>query len=235
MEWVAEDVAGRLPLSVTVAEASIDGQIEFARAAADLGARWVVLQPPPVRGVPEAELARFFAAVAEKSPLPVGLQIAPEYLGVGFSAEGLRHLGRSHPNIKILKLEMSAVGLARLREITEGTYDIFNGRAGIEMTDCLRAGAVGIIPGAESADVLARIYEHMVGGNEAEADRLYSGLLPMLVFLMESIDTFLVHGKRVLAHRLESDCTATRPPAAPATAFGLSLARRFADRLGPLG
>src|SRR5215831_14416556 len=46
MESVAADVRGRVPYAVTVAEPSVAGQIEFARAAAGAGADWVILQPP---------------------------------------------------------------------------------------------------------------------------------------------------------------------------------------------
>lgn len=238
MEWVAEDLRGRLPLSVTVAEPSIQGQAEFVRAAAELGAKWVILQPPPVKGVPETQLVRFLGAVADRTPLPVAIQIAPEYLGVGLSAEALRTLNRQHANVTILKLEATAVGIRHIIDITEGVYDVFNGRAGIEITDAIRAGCVGIIPGSECFDALARIYDRMVSGDsasEAEADRLYCDLLPTLVFLMDSMDTFLVYGKRILGHRLAIAETAARPPASPPTEFGLCLARRYADALGPLG
>src|SRR6266511_401625 len=83
MEWVAEDIAGRVPLAVTVAEITVAGQTEFVKRAAAVGAGWAILQPPPVKGVPESELIRFFGAVAEQSPLPLAIQNAPEYLGIG--------------------------------------------------------------------------------------------------------------------------------------------------------
>ena len=38
LEWVAEDLGGRKPLVVTVAEPSVHGQAEMARAAERLGA-----------------------------------------------------------------------------------------------------------------------------------------------------------------------------------------------------
>ena len=234
LDWVAEDVAGRRPLAVTVAEPSVEGQVEFVRAAADAGAAWAILQPPPARGLPEREYLDFFAAVADRAPLPLALQVAPEYLGVGYSAEGLAELNRAHPNVAILKLEANAVTIERYVDATEGAFDVFNGRAGLEMTDSLRAGAVGIIPGAEVCDVLVRVFEAMAAG-EAEAERLYAEVLPYLVFVMHSIDHLLVYGKAMYARRLGGEVgIAARAPATPATEFGLALIERFADRLGPL-
>ena len=83
LEWVAEDLAGRKPLAVTVAEPSVAGQLEMARAAERLGAGWVILQPPPVAGLPELEYVRFLGAVADGVSLPVAVQNAPGYLGRG--------------------------------------------------------------------------------------------------------------------------------------------------------
>lgn len=237
MEWVAEDIGGQVPLAVTVAETSTDGQIEFVKAAAAVGAKWVILQPPPVKHVPESELVRFFGAVADASPIPVAIQNAPEYLGIGLTHAGIRALHRAHPNFTIIKLEATAIAIASLLDEVEGALDVFNGRDGIEMLDSMRAGAVGIIPGGEAFDVLARAFDHMASGTEAgtqEAERLYAKVLPLLILLMESMDTFLVYGKPVLGHRLSIAETKPRLPATPPTAFGLAAAKRYADALGKL-
>lgn len=180
-EWVAEDLDGRVPLAVTVAEPSIRGQTEFVKFAAALGAKWAILQPPPVKGIPESELIRFFGAVAETSPIPLAIQNAPEYLGIGLSPGGLKALNSAHPNVSIVKMEATAVSIARLRDELGDSVDIFNGRAGVELIDSIRAGAVGVIPGGETFDILTRIFDRMTDGTkegEAEAERLYVKSFP---------------------------------------------------------
>jgi 2-keto-3-deoxy-L-arabinonate dehydratase len=237
MEWVAEDIGGKVPLTVTVAETSVAGQAEFVKAAAGVGAKWAILQPPPVKHVPESSLVRFFGAIADASPIPIAIQNAPEYLGIGLSHAGIRELHRNHPNFTIIKLEATAVAIARLLEDVDGALDVFNGRDGIEMLDSMRAGAVGIIPGGEAFDVLARAFDQMAEGTEksvAEAERLYAKVLPLLIFLMESMDTFLVYGKPVLGHRLGIAEIEPRLPSTPPSAFGLEMARRYAAVLGKL-
>src|ERR687891_637932 len=74
MEWVAEDLDGRLPLAITVFGATPAEQIAFVRAAAERGADWVILQPPQT-GAPitEDQLVDFFGAVADASPVPVAI------------------------------------------------------------------------------------------------------------------------------------------------------------------
>lgn len=234
MEWVAEDINGAVPLAVTVAESSIQGQSDFVKAAAGLGAKWAILQPPPVKGVPESELIRFFGAVADASPMPIGIQNAPEYLGIGLSHSGIATLHKNHPNVQIMKLEATALAIGRLVDQVGGTLDIFNGRDGIEMIDSMRAGAVGIIPGAEVADLLARIFDLMAAGSVEEAERRYQAVLPLLIVLMETMDTFLVYGKHVIGQRLGIKETDTRVPFTPPTAFGLEMMKRYATAAGPL-
>lgn len=237
LEWVAEDIDGKVPLAVTVAETSVAGQSEFVKAAAAVGASWAILQPPQVKHVPESELIRFFGAIADASPIPVAVQNAPEYLGIGLSNTSIRELHRSHPNFAMVKLEATAVAISRLLEEVDGEVDVFNGRDGIEMLDAMRAGAAGIIPGGEAFDVLTRAFDQMEMGTEEsilEAERLYAKILPLLVFLMESMDTFLVYGKPILGYRLGINEIEARLPATPPSTFGKAVAMRYAASLGKL-
>ena len=237
LDWVAEDLGGRLPLAVTVSEPNVAGQVSFLRAAADAGADWAILQPPPVRGMPEAEYIRFFGAVAEGSELPIAVQNAPQYIGIGLSNRGLATLRRNHPNVVAVKAECTALEVARLVEETQGAFRILNGRGGLELTDNLRAGCVGMIPGLESADLQARIFDLMGGEgrkDEVHADDLYRDLLPLLVFLMQSLDTILCYGKRLAARRLGLGAVHDRAPAMRPTPLGLANLERHARRLGCL-
>ena len=236
MEWVIEDAAGQVPVAVTIAEPSLAGQIDFARAAEAAGASWLVLQPPPVKSVPEADLIRFFGAVADRCTVPVAIQNAPEYLGIGLSVDGIAALNRAHANVSIIKLEATATVIDRLHQAVGGSMDIFNGRAGIDMIEALRAGAVGFIPGGESYDVLTRVFNDLTApdGDPLRGEALYREVLPLLVFLMESIDNVLLHGKAVLGHRLGIAQTAPRAPFGAPSAFTKDMVRRYAAAMGAL-
>lgn len=237
MEWTADAVARRLPLAVTVAEPSVQGQTAFVRAAKDAGADWVILQPPPVAGLSEAELLRFFGSVADTTDLPVAIQNAAQFLGVGLSNASLRALNRNHPNVCLLKGEAPAHVIERLVADTGGAYRVFNGRGGMELPECLRAGCVGMIPAPECFDAQLAIYELMRTGDpgdEAEAERRYREILPLVAFMMSSIDTFVCYGKRIVARRLGIDAVFDRAPCQRPTEFGLLMAGRLSAGLGPL-
>jgi 2-keto-3-deoxy-L-arabinonate dehydratase len=232
MAWAAEDLGGRLPLAVTVFGATPDEQIAFVEAAAARGADWVILQPPQT-GAPitEEQLVDFFGAVADAGPLPVAIQNAPQYIGVGLSSQGLDRLSRRHPNVRLLKAEGSAVETRALIELTEGRIAVFQGRGGMELVDVLRAGCAGMIPSVESCAVQARIFELMQTGraeDEREAERLYAELAPLVMFLMQSVDQFLCYGKRLTAQRLGIAEVHDREPAQAPTAFGLACLARHA-------
>jgi 2-keto-3-deoxy-L-arabinonate dehydratase len=238
MEWAAEDLAGRLPLAITVFGATPAEQSAFVRAAAEHGADWVILQPPRTEEpITEDRLVDFFGAVADAAPVPVAIQNAPQYIGVGLSGAGLDRLSRDHPNVRLLKAEGSAVETRALIELMEGRIAVFQGRGGMEFTDVMRAGCAGMIPSVESCHLQARMFELMQTGraeDEAEAERLYAALAPLITFLMQSVDQFLCYGKRLTARRLGIAEVHDRAPAQAPTAFGLDCLGRHAavlDRL----
>ena len=243
MEWAADDLAGRLPLAFTVFGGTPAEQIAFVRAAAERGADWVILQPPQAprgqAGAPinEDQLIDFFGAVADASPVPVAIQNAPQYIGVGLSGAGLDRLSRDHPKVRLLKAEGSAVDTRSLIELTEGRIDVFQGRGGLEFTDVMRAGCVGLIPSVESCHVQSRMFELLQTGraeDQAAAERLYAELAPLIVFLMQSVGQFLCYGKRLTAQRIGIAEVHDRAPAQAPTRFGLECLARHAvglDRL----
>ena len=233
VEWVAADVAGRLPFAVTVADGNVADMVESARFAQGAGASWLILQPPrpPITG---AQLIAYFGAVAAAVDMPMAIQNAPEFLGVGLTPAELLALHDAHPNICIIKAESSAVGVARMIDHVGGRMAVFNGRAGLELTDNHRAGVSGMIPGMDTIDVQVAVERAMRAGDEAEAERLYARMLPAVTFAMQGLAHLVLYGKHIAALRLglEPDCG--RNPCDTATPQGLAWAARMAGDLGPL-
>lgn len=234
MRWLAEDLAGRLPFAITVFGETVDVQAAFVREAAALGAGWVILQPPPTRPMPEDDLVRFFGAVADRSPVPVAIQNAPQYIGVGLGTEALGRLMAEHRNVRLLKGEASALEIGLQIEALRragNEVTVLNGRGGLELPDILRAGCAGLIPAPETVDVHVAIYAAMRRGDGAEADRLYASVLPLTVFTMQSIPQLICYGKRALARRLGITTVFDREPCQRPTAAGLMALERHAGHL----
>lgn len=237
IEWTAEDLAGRLPLAVTANEMSVHGQVEIVKLAAQVKADWVILQPPPVRNVPEAELVSFFGKVAEASELPVAIQNNPVNLDVVLSAGALKTLNRNHPNVSLLKGEGPIDYVRRLIEDTDGAFTVFNGRGGMELPSSMRLGCAGLIPAPEVSDVLARIYDLFRKGDDAsiaEAERLHTTLLPLLTYVMASPEHMLCYGKRLYARRIGVEQVHPRHPCIEPNAFGTAIVERYSADLPAL-
>lgn len=235
VEWASEEVSGKIPMAVTVYGNSVDQQTRFAKMSQSIGADWLILQPPPVKGLSESDWLDFFSRVMDSTSLPVAIQNAPEYLGVGLSVKGLIVLQQRHPNFKLLKGEAHTGAIAEVIRAMQGKLSVFNGRGGLELTDNLRAGCVGIIPAPECVDRQIQIFELMEKeGAEAEneAERLYQEILPMNVFVMQSIEHLICYGKRILAARLGLEVH-DRLPAMNPNAFVLQRAQHYAKMLGP--
>jgi 4-hydroxy-tetrahydrodipicolinate synthase len=233
--WTLDAAAGRVPVSVTISDNTVVCQIESDRRAAEAGAAWAVLQPPPVKSASEEELIRFFGAVADASPIPIGIQNAPEYIGIGLSNAGLIELHRRHPAVSILKAEGTGLYIGRLAEESGGGFTLFNGRDGIEMLDSLRHGCAGLIPGVEACDVESRIYDLHAAGRAAEADRAFREILPLLHFLMHTVDHLLCYGKRLAARRIGLSEVHDRGPAMAPHPVGTAILDHWSRDLGRLG
>mgnify|MGYP003700579079 CR=1 FL=1 len=227
-DWTLQAAAGRVPVSVTVSDNTTGGQIETVRRAADVGAAWAVLQPPPVKSASEAALIEFFGTVADAAPIPVGIQNAPEYIGIGLSNAGLIELNRRHPNVRVVKAEGPVMTIARLAEEAGGALALFNGRNGIELLDSLRNGCDGMIPGVETCDL------HRAGEEDA-ADAAFREILPLLHFLMSTVDHLLCYGKRLAARRIGLDAVHDRGPAMAPHPAGMRTLEHWSRGLGRLG
>jgi 2-keto-3-deoxy-L-arabinonate dehydratase len=233
VEWVAADIAGRLPLAVTIADGNCPDMIESARFARRCGAAWLILQPPRPPATAN-DLIEFFGTVADSVDCPIAIQNAPEFLGLALSASELNHLTHRHPNVTIVKAESSAVAVARLIETVGTRLRVFNGRAGLELVDNFRAGVHGMIPGIETIDFQVGIEKAMRLGDPQKAEALYGSILPTLSFIMQGLPHFVLYGKLIAALRLGLAPSHSRRPAEEPTAFGVAAAHRFADALGPL-
>ena len=231
VEWTAEDLAGRLPLGVTLSGSSVAEQVELLRAAERNGASWVILQPPMVGVYPPAEYLTFFGRVADATHLPVAIQNAPAYMGRGLSAAEIADLVARHANVRLLKGEMSAVDIERVIAHTEGRIRVFNGRGGLELIDNLRAGVEGFVLAPDIADHAAIAVDLFQRTAPAEASARYERILPAVTFAMQSLESLVCYGKRVFAARAGLQVHDRGPGLRP-TPFGLDLVARHAEALG---
>lgn len=241
IHWTAQDLGGAAPMAVTLSGATVAEQLDLAQVAIDVHARYFILQPPVRIGGPiaEPELEAFFAQVmaglAVRAPtIPVGIQNAPEFLGTGLNAEALARLRQQCPNFLFMKGEAPVVIIERTLQQVGPGFPVLNGRGGMELVDNLRAGCAGMVVAPDCAWEQQHIANLFAVGAQKEAEVEYARILPAIVFVMQSLETLFVYGKRIAAWRSGMDVLHDRRCALAPTPFGLSVARRFAAQLGPL-
>jgi 2-keto-3-deoxy-L-arabinonate dehydratase len=236
IEWTAEDINGRVPLSTTIAGETAAEQLQLARQAEALGSNWLVLQPPKSHKPNEAELMRFFGTVMDGVGIPTGIQNFPEVLGVGLTPKGVGELHRQHDNFTVMKGEGPVYQIRQYMDASNGGIHIFNGRGGIELPDNLYAGCAGIIPAPDCVDVQVEMFNAFVRGDIDRVDQLYALTLPYVIFVMQSVDFALTYGKRLTARRIGlNDNISVRNRQINDDEFGLARLDKHANFLGPFG
>jgi 4-hydroxy-tetrahydrodipicolinate synthase len=241
VDWAAADLGSAGQLAVTISGPTADEQIELAQFALSAGAAYLIVQPPlrPAGPIATTELEVFFDLVMEAigaadPEVPVGIQNAPEFLGVGLDPTALARLRSRRPNFRFLKGEAPAVVIERTIAALGPGFPVLNGRGGMELPDNLRAGCRGMIVALDCAAEQQAIARAFAAGDIATVERQYARILPAIAFAMQSLDTLVVYGKRIAAWRMGFEVVHDRRCALSPTPFGLAIARRYAEELGPL-
>lgn len=232
VDWIAEDVGGRVPLGITIPGGSVAEQIALVRHAEAAGADWVILQPPMVGTYGASEYVSFFGRVADAARVPVAIQNAPAYIGRGIDPDAILSVIRQHPNIRLMKAEGSAVETAALVAALGPGIPVLNGRGGLELIENLDAGCAGMILAPELVDHAVRIAHAHAEGDRAAAEAGYAAILPAIAFVMQSLESMICYGKRLFAARAGFGPVHDRAPAQRPTAFGLARIDALAKTLG---
>ncbi|MEM6383953.1 MAG: dihydrodipicolinate synthase family protein [Pseudomonadota bacterium] len=185
-ELSLQQMAGRLPVIVTISHFATEIAVTRARHAKDHGASIVMMMPPYhgalMRGSAEQTYEQF-ARVGDVG-IPIMVQDAP-LSGVDLPVPLLVKMAREIEMLKLFKIEC-AQAAAKLRAlVTEGGDAIegpFDGEEGITLMADLDAGATGSMTSAMIPDQIKPVVEaHRAGDHEA-ATAAYARVLPAINF-----------------------------------------------------
>jgi 2-keto-3-deoxy-L-arabinonate dehydratase len=100
------------------------------------------------------------------------------------------------------------------------------------MIECLDAGCAGFLLAPDLLDYSARIMRLYDAGDRPAAAEAYARTLPVIQFVMQSIEHLICYGKRLFA--LRAGLTVhDRSPALRPDSNGMVELERIADDLGP--
>jgi 4-hydroxy-tetrahydrodipicolinate synthase len=213
---IVDEAAGRVPVLIGAGAESVGTARSLAAYAERAGADGVVLPAPPGAPIGEEALVDYFVSVASSVSVPVMIQDAPQYLGIGLGPGIVERVAARAANVRLVKLEAGPAEMSGWIDALGDEFRIWGGDGGVYMLDCVRSGAAGIIPGIDLVDLLVEISEADRDGDAVRADELFRRVLPMLVFEMQhSIDHYNACAKRVLIRRGVAIEALLRRPAAP--------------------
>ena len=214
VEVVAEQAGGRRPFVAGVTGASTRVAVELARHAREAGADAVMAMPPYVRHPGPEEIVDFYAEVARAAELPVWIQDYVPPIGTPMPPPLLARLLREIPGVDYLKEETAFAPqvMTQVKALAgDALKGMMGGMAGRYLLEEYRRGACGTMPACEVADAHVAVWESLEAGQDEEARRRFTQLLPLLN--LEAMYSFTVY-KEVLYRRGVIACPKTRAPGA---------------------
>jgi 4-hydroxy-tetrahydrodipicolinate synthase len=196
------EAAGRVPVIIGVSGVSTASSVAYAKHAADAGADAVMAMPPYVRHPPAEEIIDFYGRVAMAAgDLPVWIQDYVGPVGTPMAPALLNRILTEIDGVDFVKEETAYAPqiMTAVRELAGARLKgMMGGMAGRYLLEEYRRGACGTMPACEVADAHVLVWNALDRGDEEEARRLFTQLLPLLNY--EAMYSFTVY-KEVLLRR----------------------------------
>ncbi|WP_089176462.1 dihydrodipicolinate synthase family protein [Bosea sp. AS-1] len=185
MRLSIEQIAGRVPVIVTTSHFSTRVAAARAKAAADAGAKMLMMMPPYHGALLKADeqgMIEHFKMVADACGIPIILQDAP-LSGVTMTVPFMVRLAQEVPLVRYFKIEMPGTA-NKLRALIEAGGDAvvgpFDGEEAITLMADLDAGATGTMTSAMIPDLIKPILAAHAAGDRKQAAALYAKVLPII-------------------------------------------------------
>lgn len=185
LKIVVAEVGGRVPVVAGASAADWREVVDHGRAAAALGIRHLMVQPPKSVGVDAPALIEFLGHVLDALPgLEIILQNAPAPRGSDLSPEAIIEVVKALPRVAYVKEETLPAGPAISHIIANAPSTlkgVIGGGGARYILDEYARGATAAMPALEIAEEHVAIDRALVAGRQEEARRIYVRTLPLLV------------------------------------------------------
>jgi len=209
-------VGPSVPIISAIGAAATRDAVSLARAAADAGARGLLVLPPYVYRGDRREITEHFHAVFRATDLPCMLYNNPGAYGVDVGPETILDLAEEHPGFTGVKESSGDVRrLSAIRALLGERLDLAVGLDDA-VVEGVASGALGWISGLANAlpEESRALFDAALGADRGRAFEIYGWFLPLLrmdtepkfVQLIKSVEAELGGGPaRVRPPRLGLD------------------------------
>lgn len=202
VERAIKSAAGRIAIIAQANHPAARVAAETARRYEALGADLISFAIPRIFALKEDDLLPYCRDICRAVKIPVLIQdFNPGGPTVG--GDFARRLADQCPNFKYLKLEESLMG-PKIRGIlaaVNGRVGVLEGWGGMYLLDLVPAGICGLMPGLGVADILQRVWLLAKSHKADQAHAIFQGVLPQILYSLQSSELFLWIEKRLLLAR----------------------------------
>ncbi len=211
----------RVPIIVSVTHHATEIAIRQAREAQDSGADAIMILPPFFLDPPLPAILEHIACVARAVDIPSILQYAPAQTKIG--PEVLAGLPVSIVKIDAVPFAPAAASVPPHRQLLAGYM-------GLDLPDAVISGCRGVMPTASLSPQFRKVWDLLKKAPE-QGRAAHARLLPLLQFMMQSIEFLVQCEKHLLVRREVFRTTHSRRPLASLSSLQLDRLNLIYDTL----
>ena len=226
---------GRLARIVSVTEHSVEVACKRAREAAEAGADALMVMPPFFLSPDPGAVGDHIREIARAVQISLLVQYSPNQTGLRLPARFFAELAEEFPHVHYVKVDSTPAGamISSLIKEFRGRIKPFIGYAGLQMVDAFARGAIGCMPGCSLPESYLEVYAALVRGDRKQAAALHSRLLPLINYMMQSLEFIIQCEKTILCWRGIIDSDYCRRPGMRLTEDDLRSLRELLDSATP--
>lgn len=192
---------GRLTRIISITDHSTEVARKRAREAAEAGAEALMVMPPFFLSPDPGAVRNHLREIAGAVSIPLVVQYSPNQTGLRLPAEFFVELVAEAPHLRYVKVDSTPAGpmISTLVQKSGGQILPFVGYAGVQMVDAFARGAVGCMPGCSLPESYLEIHDALVQGDREKAAALHARLLPLISFMMQSLE-FIIHCEKTILY-----------------------------------
>ncbi len=204
---VVRSVAGRAPVIVSVTHHATEVAVRHAQQAIHDGADAVMILPPFFLNPAPQAIVDHIHDIAAAVHAPVVVQYAPAQTGIAPEVLG--------------SLDVDYIKIDAYPSFCVPHIPTIVGYNGLDLPEAVSAGCVGCMPGVAMTRSFVRIWD-LLRANPAEGRAMHARLLPLLQFMMQSVEMVIACEKRLLTMRGVLESSYSRRPRVALSTMQLS-------------
>lgn len=195
-QTLVQQTAKRCPVIISITDHSTVLAKREAAQAAEYGADALMVMPPFFLGPSIQTVERHIREVASTVKLPTILQYAPLQTGRSIEAATFAEWSKSIPNLTHVKVDLVPSG-PMISDLSSRGVACLVGYMGLHLPEDFSRDLAGVMPTVAVTPALEAIWR-LLDDDPEKARSLHQDLLPLLNFMMQSVEFLIACEKEIL-------------------------------------